>query len=172
MPSRCSQTIKISESKDEWIFQLECGIRFKVSPEDVPLVVGETWHCSTKDGYIRCTSRRSGLKGQLLHVIIAKRAGLKITKDVDHRDEDRLNCRRDNLRPATRSQNKCNVGPNVNTTTGTKGVYYCMKNGKYAASIGINGKQIWLGYFTTFEEARKVREAATIKYHGEFANHG
>lgn len=53
---------------------------------------------------------------------------------------------------------------NKNSTTGHKGVSYQKKLGTYRAYITINRKQIYLGSFSTIEEAVKARKAAEEKY--------
>lgn len=86
---------------------------------------------------------------------------------VDHRDTNRLNCKRDNLRPATRSQNMQNT--TGRSKSGYKGVYK-RKNGSYQAQILANGLQITLGSFATDVAAAQAYNEAAIKYFGEFAN--
>lgn len=50
-----------------------------------------------------------------------------------------------------------------NNTTGYKGVYL-MKNGKYRAGIGFNGKNIHLGVYVTKEEVYDARLVGENKY--------
>ena len=38
------------------------------------------------------------------------------------------------------------------------------RNGKFTAYIGVNKKQVWLGYFTNFEDAVNARLKAEEKY--------
>lgn len=45
-----------------------------------------------------------------------------------------------------------------------------MKNGKYRTYINVDKKQIHLGVFDTLDEAKNVRDSASLKYYGEFAN--
>lgn len=52
-----------------------------------------------------------------------------------------------------------------NNKTGVKGVMKLAKNGKYRAYIGIKGKKIYLGEFTTLEQAKVARKLAEEKYH-------
>lgn len=49
-------------------------------------------------------------------------------------------------------------------TSGHQGVQ-CLKNGKYRAYIGFNGKRYHLGYFDTLVEAVNAREEAEEKIH-------
>lgn len=85
---------------------------------------------------------------------------------IDHADGNGLNNTRSNIRACTRSQNSFNQIPRgVNRY---KGVHE--RNGKYSASIGLNGKTIFLGTFNTDRQAAIAYNEAAVKYHGEFAN--
>ncbi|MGZ7196740.1 HNH endonuclease, partial [Streptococcus pyogenes] len=61
----------------------------------------------------------------------------------DHKDRDKLNCRIDNLRLATRSQNGHNRGVNYNNATEIKGLTTTTQRGYtyYSAKITVNKKQ-------------------------------
>ncbi|MDD9147811.1 hypothetical protein OYT88_04510 [Sporolactobacillus sp. CQH2019] len=54
--------------------------------------------------------------------------------------------------------------------TGIKGVCYRQKINKYAAYIGVNGKQIQLGQFKNIDDAIKVRKVAEEKYYKPLLN--
>ena len=88
--------------------------------------------------------------------------------EVDHRDGNKLNNQKENLRICTHSQNGKNMPVFKNNTTGFKGVK--KRSRKWVSEITADGKQIYLGYFTCPIEAARVYNAAAIKYHGEFAN--
>lgn len=137
--------ILVSESPDECVFQLDSGIRFRVSPEDKMFVVGRKWHLSA-DAYIACGS--PPLVKRYLHDLIAERAGHQASPVTDHEDRDPLNDRRDNLRPATHHQNQLN-------RKGMNGICWSHACGKWRAYI--SGKH--LGVFDTIEQAVKARAA-------------
>ena len=86
---------------------------------------------------------------------------------VDHRDNDGLNNKWNNLRIATPSKNQANSRMQVNNTTGFKGV--SRKRKRFVASIAVDGKQRHLGTFDTAEEAHIAYRDASEKYHGEFS---
>ncbi len=89
---------------------------------------------------------------------------------VDHIETgNTLDNRRSNLRIATRSQNNCNSRKRRNNSSGYKGVSFHKQSGKWIALIGMDGKDIFLGSYSTPEEAYAVYCEATKKYHGEFA---
>ena len=78
---------------------------------------------------------------------------------VDHENGDSLDDRWGNLRAATRSQNGRNSRVRQSNKLGVKGVRK-VENGRYAASIGVEEKRVWLGTFDTIEEARSAYAAA------------
>ena len=88
---------------------------------------------------------------------------------VDHRNNNGLDNRRDNLRLATSSQNNCNSRKRKNTTSQFRGVCFCKAKGKWDANINLAGKRIWLGSFDSEIEAGKAYDEAAKKCHGEFA---
>lgn len=90
--------------------------------------------------------------------------------EVDHiRSDDTLDNRRNNLRPCTHAQNVKNSGIDKNNTSGFKGVSWDCKNGKWQVRIGINNRNIHIGYFVNIEAAARAYDEAARKYHGEFA---
>ena len=123
-------------------------------------------------GYIRCKSRRNGMRHKSLHRIIAKRKGLKIKgKQVDHKDHNRANNCRSNLRLATNSQNKANSEKYLNNTSGYKGVTHCnSKINPWQAQIQVSNKRIYLGVFTTPEKAHEAYIKSARKHFGEYAH--
>ena len=76
---------------------------------------------------------------------------------VDHINNNSLDNRIENLRILTHQQNKFN--------TNAKGYYWHKKNNKWLAKIGINGKKIYLGYFTEEADARNAYLEAKSLYH-------
>jgi hypothetical protein len=93
-------------------------------------------------------------------------------KFVDHRNLNKLDNRRQNLRIATRSQNGMNRRAMSNNELGIKGVSRDKnKKGKtplFVARITVEGKTRRLGYFRTTEEAAAAYAAAARELHGEF----
>lgn len=100
-----------------------------------------------------------------LHRVIGARLGLN--GHVDHRDGNGLNCKRDNLRTATRSQNMANQPKQKNNSSGFKGVM--ASRGRWRASIESEGVRYGLGTFDTAELAARAYDDAARSLHGEFA---
>jgi hypothetical protein len=114
------------------------------------------------DGDYAC----SGTKKQYMHKLVAARLGLNGL--IDHRNRNKLDNTRDNLREATSSQNRINSDKLYgHNTSGVKGVY--LRFGKWTAYINKNGRRFVLGTFNTIEQAASARKAAEKRMFGEFA---
>lgn len=124
--------------------------------------------------YRRITINEKRPTIHLHRVILSRMLGRPLlrSEEVDHRNTDPLNNRRDNLRLATRSQNCANRGLHSNSTSGHKGVSWHKDNHKWYARIYKDGKVNHLGYFDTAEEAFAAYCKAAPEIHGEFANFG
>jgi hypothetical protein len=91
---------------------------------------------------------------------------------VDHRKGNKLENRKEFLRPATQAENNENAKMRDDNTSGHKGVTWHKQLKKWHARIRHEGKRIHLGLFTDLEEAAKAYREAALKYHKEFANLG
>ncbi len=89
--------------------------------------------------------------------------------EVDHINNNKLDNRRSNLRVCTNIQNHQNTPKQKNNISGYKGVYFNKRTGKWAASIRVRGKTIWLGYFNSVTSAALSYDTAALRYFGEFA---
>lgn len=124
------------------------------------------WHID-KDGYAVRTYQVAGKqKRELMHRAVS---GAPLGLEVDHRNMDRLDNRRENLRVCTSSQNKFNKTKKSNNTSGYKGVHYYKSRGNYQVQLQAEGKRVNVGYFRTAEEAARAYDNAALLYHGEFA---
>ena len=88
---------------------------------------------------------------------------------VDHKDQDKLNDKIENLRAATRSQNMCNRKSFKNSKSQFFGVTL-IKNKYWCARITSNGVAMYLGRYKNEIDAAIAYNKAAIIYHGEFAN--
>lgn len=87
---------------------------------------------------------------------------------VDHINGNALDCRRENMRIVTSSQNAMNRRLRSDNKLGVVGVSKT-KNGKYVAYYSAGGKMKHLGRFATLEKAKAARQAAETQYYGEYA---
>lgn len=88
---------------------------------------------------------------------------------VDHKNGNRLDNRKCNLRICTQAENRRNSLKSRNNATGYKGVTFNVKNQKYVSQIGVNYKHLYLGSFICPIEAARAYNAAAIIHYGEFA---
>jgi hypothetical protein len=88
---------------------------------------------------------------------------------VDHQNNNGLDNRRANLRPATYSQNNINRPKKANTSSKYRGVCFEKSCHRWGAFIRIKGRQTRLGRFENEIDAARARDRAALKYHGEFA---
>lgn len=165
---RTEKTIERSTSKNtykkcgEYTYVYDnLGNKCIIDTEDLEKVKPYYW--SKSDEY--WISQRRELQNSRLHRFILD---FPNSEDVDHIDGDTDNNRKCNLRPCSHRNNSLNHRVASNNTTGVTGVVYVKRTGKYMARIKVKGKDIFLGYYQTLEEASKVRKEAEIKYFKEY----
>lgn len=128
-----------------------------VDEEDEYLLHKYLWSTSV-GGYATTNIDRKTVR---LHRMI-----LPDVKLIDHINCNKLDNRKSNLRSADKSTNGHNRGNQVNNTSGAKGVH---KVGlMWRARIKLNGKNIQVGMFDTFDQAVKARDLAATKLLKEF----
>lgn len=136
-----------------------------IDAADAGLVARHLW-CAVPGGkgwYARTSVWKDGKQVALfLHQLLCDEG----SPMVDHWDRDGLNCRRSNLRPATRSQNAANCLPRGDRLL--KGVTL-YKPGVWLAQISFQRKRRHIGYFDTPEDAAAAYDAKARELHGEFA---
>ncbi len=90
-------------------------------------------------------------------------------KYYDHINRNELDNRRENLRPATFTENARNRSLQSNNTSGVTGVSWSKQNKKWMVQITVNKKTLTIGFFDDKFDAIKARLEAEIKYFGAFA---
>ena len=103
-----------------------------------------------------------------LHIFLWRVWRREQTPEIDHKNGDGLDCRRENLRAATWTQNQWNRAVRSDSTTGLKGVSPTA-SGMYRARIQVDGRRIVLGVFSTAEAASEAYDRAARQHHGAFA---
>ncbi len=134
------------------------GETFLIDDEDLHWVIRHKWQVNTY-GYVFRSTSDKGRK----YTLYIHRAILPTPKgfEVDHRDRNKLNNTRSNLRQCTRRQNVANVALPDN---GYRGVRKSPGGGFVAKHLDRS-----LGLFCTAEDAARVVDAASFAANGEFA---
>jgi len=88
--------------------------------------------------------------------------GLEIgdTRQGDHINGNRLDCRRVNLRIVTSPQNNHNLPARRNSTSRYRGVGFHKATGTWKARVTLNGREHHLGYFHNEVDAAEAVSAA------------
>jgi hypothetical protein len=140
-----------------------------------------------KDGYwidaIKCNGKKIYF---LVHRLVFFLCNKKIDiekKTIDHKDNNRSNNRKENLRTGTTFQNSHNAKLSKRNKTGTKGLFDNVKKNRFQMRVLSNGKNhqkaFPYGKKPTKKHKAKIRAIAIIwlretrqRLHGDFTNHG
>ena len=106
-------------------------------------------------------NRRSSV---LMHRLILAHA----SENTDHKDGNGLNNQRNNIRPASRTENQRNRKLQRHSAP-YKGVHLFKASGNWTASIRLNKRKIHLGYFKSPKAAAEAYDVAAEQHFGEFA---
>jgi Phage integrase, N-terminal SAM-like domain/AP2 domain len=132
-----------------------------IDRKDYEVVKDHRWY-----GYKRGrTVYARSVEGVFMHHLLVP--GVKFSQVRDHIPRYGLDNRRGNLRPATDSQCMTNRTSKGSERGAYRGVRF--RWNKFEASIGHDGKSIYLGRFESREDAARAYNVAALKYHGEFA---
>jgi hypothetical protein len=144
-----------------------------VSPIDAKWALNTNWQVST-GGYIARGKWKKGFNTSesiKLHLEVAKLTGVwEEGFLVDHKNRNKLDCRRANLRKATKSQNAANTEYSTGISQ-YKGVSFRTDKtwSAWRAYIKVNYEFIDLGSYDTEENAAIAYDLAAIEYFGEFS---
>lgn len=168
---------KAPESKNEfaieggvvWI-KLTQGQETCVDLEDWPKVREFTWRAQrAQKGFYAVSNEPASKVNPKRGTLLLHKVLLSCPGEVDHRDQDKLNNKDMNLRPATHSQNQANKTIDPRNTAGFRGV--CRNGASFVARIGSNGnRQEYLGIFDSPVVAAVAYDRAAIEKYGEFAH--
>jgi hypothetical protein len=130
--------------------------RALIDLEDVEKCRKYKWHLSDTGYALR------GTRLKLHHLIVD-------FKPVDHKNRNKLDNRKENLRKANKSQNMRNIYSHKDSVSKYKGVSLYGKNKRWRARIYVKNKEIHLGSFKDEKDAALAYNEAAKKYFGEFA---
>ncbi len=137
-----------------------------VSAQDYPLVQPYRWFVVQQGRCKYAAANRKRGDCVPMHRMLM-RESLTLLLEVDHRDGDGLNNRRNNLRMATRLENTRNTTCSW-SNTGYKGVHKNAR-GRYVARIGLESKQIHIGVFSKARDAAIAYNEQALLLYGDFA---
>lgn len=147
---------------EAWLL-LDNGKRSRISLSDVPMILQYRWSIDSL-GYVDSSKGR-------LHAVLMGRAP---RHHVDHINRDKLDNRRENLRLVPAVVNVRNHSNSTRNTSGHNGVSWVKcehkvkgqtyqrwtdGDGRWRAFIVVNNRQVFLGYFRSFEDAVAARVA-------------
>ena len=115
---------------------------------------------------------RTGRLGEShTHLMHRDILGPGVVSEVDHKNGNGLDNRRDNIRPATDAENSRGFRvKSPKATSRFRGVYFYKRTGKWVARLSTNGECICLGYHHVEEEAARAYDRCAIAVFKEFAN--
>lgn len=135
-----------------------------IDEEDLQLASSYKWYL-TSHGYAANKSKKQIV---YLHRLLMKAPnGLQ----VDHKNMDRLDNRKNNLRLCTIGQNRQNEKKRkIKSSSKYKGVYFCKNRNKpWCVQIRKEGIKITIGYFKTEKEAAEAYDKHAKLFYNEFA---
>lgn len=90
---------------------------------------------------------------------------------IDHKNRNKLDCRRENLRYATKAQNSMNreKSKSNKSTSEYKGVSWDKSRGRWHCKVKFDGKTINIGRFSDPIDAAVAYNKKAVELFGEFA---
>lgn len=123
------------------------------------------WEWSLNNGYAvrSCLGKELRMHNEITHTPEGYQA--------DHKNHNRLDNRKDNLRTATHSQNQWNKPKyhKINPSSQYKGVKFDKRRCTWCSEIQAHGQRIYVGTFVTEVDAALAYDRAAKVYHGDFA---
>lgn len=127
-------------------------------------IKGEIAGSRNPEGYIQIRADRGTYRAHRLAWLITH--GVWPTNEIDHINGDRSDNRLENLRDVSRTTNSQNMRVAGSCSiSGIMGAHWDETSNKFRARIRVAGKMIYLGRYTTPEEAHQAYVTAKRKLH-------
>jgi hypothetical protein len=134
-----------------------------VDDSDYAALIGRRWQYH-HEGYAVSTENYKQIR---MHRVIMDH--VPDGEIIDHINGNGLDNRRVNLRISDNSKNQANRGLLTNNTSGYKGVTYHKGKRKWMARLAHMGREFFLGYYSTKEDAAKAYNHKAVEIWGEHA---
>lgn len=146
----------------------KCGATVLVDDEDYPRLSQYKWR-RCRGGYVRTQIWDPVVKKPVYRPLHRLVMNAQPGQYVDHRDRDKLNNTRANLRFCTIQGNSANTGKRRGTSR-YRGVTWNRSVNKWQASAQVGPTKFYLGVYTDEAEAGRAYDAAALVAWGEFAS--
>lgn len=147
----------------------------KVNNSDYPLVEKYSWHINS-NGYAVTFLPRIKINGKIKRPIVYMHRLILNLQDknlyCDHKNGNRADNTRTNLRPASPTQNSANIPKKKfdSASSGFKGVSWSVLNKNWRCRVSHKGAQVWMGSFKKEEDAAVAYNKVAKELFGEFAS--
>jgi hypothetical protein len=135
--------------------------------DDFPILSRHRWNLDGKGNYPVSKIYVSGGKDKNISIINVLGIEIPDGMELDHRNRNKLDWRRENLRICTHSQNNMNKEKYKDNGTLYKGIYF--QRGRWKVQIVKNKKMYVLGTFDDEIYAAHIYDAGAKHLHGDFA---
>lgn len=137
-----------------------------VDDEDYEQLMCHKWHArEERQTWYAYTTASGGVRLAMHNCLVV----CEENETVDHRDRDGLNNQKHNLRPATLQQQACNtIKLQGEGGSGYRGVAP-ERYGKHTVRITVNRQRLYIGTYSSAEEAARAYDEKAIQLHGAFA---
>jgi hypothetical protein len=133
-----------------------------VDDSDFELVTQHKWYYN--EGY--AVTYHKGQRIRMHRLIL----GASKNQKTDHKNRDRLDNRRANLRVCTTQQNNRNISMRKDNTSGYKGVFLDKSTGHWRPLVYVDGKSKTCGQFLNKQHAALAYDLWATFFHGEYAS--